>query len=215
MRIHFYLLLLFLFALRLGAQSDRLLLPMDDGQTVRLNLFSARGSDIVQARYLPFNLRLAGPPGARAFSFQAYRESDDGPLAGATMHLLLTWGVTPEQRQEIEQLLQVRRDTFHRFVGSVGVDAIPTTDLPLITPSDDPLARLLRDNLVSSGSPPTDAGGKMALAFKFKRSRCPPHGRVAAQAPTLGTKHTFSLATAFSLIGAGHPSSYPQASPHV
>ncbi|MEN1783498.1 MAG: hypothetical protein AAGF77_00025 [Bacteroidota bacterium] len=150
---------------------DRLGITLSDGTQVVLFGEAASLSDRRTKRYraLPTNLRLAqNPEGYPEFLFLKYmtdEKLDNGGINGALLHMLMHWGLTPEQRTELEQILKKGEQgapSGSKYLGAMEVKPDGDRSLKIIsaTMSDEKLAR----SIVQSFSAPVLEGGRSAVA---------------------------------------------------
>lgn len=116
--------------------------------------------------YLPSNLRISRSSSGPEFSFMSFNAIDDNkPPSEGILHLLLTWGLDPDQRKEASRLLQQQVDTHAFLAGCIPVVHDEISHLQII--GDNDLGRAMRQSLTSSAPVPLTPGNKMALSFKF------------------------------------------------
>jgi hypothetical protein len=111
--------------------------------------------------YLPVNLRIAERDGQPEFSFTAWRADDRGPVEGAVLHVLMTWGLTAAQGLETAALLR-SVDSTAVLAGALPVEA---EDPGFTIRTDIEIGAILQRSLRSAGAVPTLPDGKIALAF--------------------------------------------------
>lgn len=140
-----------------ACKSVRLKLP----ENVEVELF--RGSTSAQGYvayfYLPFGLRIAEQGGKREFLYQPYKSSDSP--GGAIVHMLLTWGPTPKQEQQILKALAELGDSLVHLAGAVSLEYNGESVLKINSAL---FTRALSAPPGRLGMP----GSKTALAFHFK-----------------------------------------------
>lgn len=118
-------------------------------------------------RYLPANLSIAvRRDGVPEFSFLVYREDATHEVEGAIMHLLLQWGLSDAQEDEVRHALKGRVDSTATLMGAMPV--LPRDD----GSSWDISARgaigaILNRSLGSAGKVPLAPGTKLAMSFRF------------------------------------------------
>ncbi len=141
-------------------------LTLSDGTPLRLYREAGLSPTSTAYYYLPANLRISTADGYSEFSFMTYRDDSLAPIRGGIMHLLLVWGLTPEQLTEAEHLLFSKADSSAMIAGSLFMDADPAhPGFEII--SDSPLAQMLRRSFKNAGGTPLNAGAKIAAAFSF------------------------------------------------
>lgn len=114
--------------------------------------------------YLPVNLRIAlRDDSIPEFSFMSFRQAEGEDISGGLLHWLLTWGLTKEQQEEIQEQLYATTDSSAILMGAVAVEASESFQIT----SDEPIADILRNSLTSKGNIPLNPGGKLAASFLF------------------------------------------------
>lgn len=157
---------------------NRLGITLSDGTQVILFGEATSLSDRKSKKYraLPVNLRLAETPeGYPEFLFLKYiteEKEADGGIGGALLHMLMHWGLTPEQRTELETILKNGEQGAKpgsKYLGAMDVKPDGEKSMKIIsaTLGDDKLAR----SVVQSFSAPVLEGGRAAVASSLS-----PHG---------------------------------------
>jgi len=153
---------------------NKLSLTLSDGTQVTLfgkaiSLSNRKSKDFY---YLPTEPRLSvKPDGTPQFMFLKYmtdETADQGGISGALMHMMMEWGLTPEQQAEVEMILKTGKQG--AIKGSIlkgAADVVPDGDhsFKVISAvlSDDKLAPVV----VTSSKAPTLPGSKIAVATKL------------------------------------------------
>ena len=120
--------------------------------------------------YLPVNLRLSkrvdGTPEFLFLKYTTEKRAEQGGMNGGLMHFLVEWGLTAEQRVELEKKLK-EDDPKATIAGAVPLegDAEGGGSFQIIsgTLSDDKMA----PKLITSGKAPLVPGGKAAAAARL------------------------------------------------
>jgi hypothetical protein len=117
--------------------------------------------------YLPSNLRVAkNQAGEPEISLLKISETENDPVTGGIMHLLLVWGLDSKQEAETQQVIRAEFDSLAIMVGAVTVNN-PSDIETLSIEGDDALARVLREGIRGRSAASSVPGGKMALSFRF------------------------------------------------
>ena len=112
--------------------------------------------------YLPVNMRLSVRDGRPEISLLKFSEEGH---AGAILHFLLTWGLSEQDREEANVLLNLKlRDTVF-VAGPAMVDAAPQSFL--IT-GNDRLVGIMNKTLRQNSQVPLFPGSKLAASFRFE-----------------------------------------------
>lgn len=144
---------------------------LQDGTTVALYARAGSSAGRPSSDYycLPTNLRLAQrPDGVPEFLFLKFtteEREDQGGIQGALLHFLMTWGLTPEQEEEVAQKLK-EKDPRAKFKGAVELepdDEGGSFRIISATLGDEGLA----PSTVLSGRAPLVPGGRAAAASRL------------------------------------------------
>jgi len=119
-------------------------------------------------RYLPANLTLARTrDGMPEFSFLAYREDSGAAIQGGIMHLLLRWGLSEKQEDELQRELRSQVDSLGTVVGAVPVRPRDDEERSWEVTSKGTVGSILNRSVASSGHVPTAPETKLAISFRF------------------------------------------------
>ncbi len=117
--------------------------------------------------YLPTRFRLArNPDGTPQFSFLTYSETDDGPAAGAILHFLTEWGLTPGQEAEAAQWLTTHVDSLAVLAGAISLEA-PDSVPGFRIKGKGPVTELLNRKLTVKPVAPLIPGTKLAFSYRL------------------------------------------------
>lgn len=152
-------------------QQNKLSLTLSDGTQVTLFGEAASLSDRKTKNYyyLPTSLRLGQKnDGTPEFLFMKYitdEKAADGGIGGAIMHMLMEWGLTPNQQKEVESILASGKQGAvkgSKLKGALDVKPDGDKSLRIIsaTLSDESLA----PSVVQSFNAPVIPGAKVAMA---------------------------------------------------
>ena len=158
--------------------SNRVDITLNSGNTVTLygEAQSLNRSFSNRYYYLPSGLRLSkNNDGTPQFLFSKYTTEDAAAgTTGALMHFLMEWGLTEEQREEIQGKLKSRLGRLaaldDRFAGVTDPQLMGAVDVRTAPESSfEVISAVLRDGdatptLVTSGHAPIIPGGKVAVA---------------------------------------------------
>lgn len=150
---------------------NKLSLTLSDGTQVVLYGEASRLSDRKSKNYfyLPVTLRLgAKPDGTPEFLFLKYITDDkeeDGGIGGALLHMLMEWGLTPEQQAEVERILKNgEQGARKKSVLKGALDVKPDGDNSLRIISATLTDETLAPSVVQSLAAPVLPGSKVAVA---------------------------------------------------
>jgi len=118
--------------------------------------------------YLPTNFRLATNNKEPQFSFLTYDRNKDNKTDGAIIHILLTWGLTEEQRVEAGSLLIENTDSTAIIYGTLNVEPAEIDSWKIYSKSDSDLSILLNEGIQSYSNIPTFSNGKWAASFGYE-----------------------------------------------
>ncbi len=118
--------------------------------------------------YLPTPLRISRNKNEELeFSFIEYKEK--GQVSGAILHVLITWGLTKNQLEEIQERLVEIKGKEVRLMGAVLPKAINPNSGFIISGTSN-LVELLNKSITSIGKTPVFANTKIAASFQFNAS---------------------------------------------
>lgn len=116
--------------------------------------------------YVPIQLNVSKSKEKPEYSFQEYKDSKTGATGGAILHLLITWGLDSNERNELSQQIKKRHGNNARLSGAIYLD---NKHSRVIITANTPLGQILNKSLKSKGAPPTLSSSKMALSFMLKK----------------------------------------------
>jgi hypothetical protein len=150
---------------------NKLSLTLSDGTQVVLFGEASRLSDRKSKNYfyLPVSLRLgAKPDKTPEFLFLKYitdEKAEQGGIGGALLHMLMEWGLTPEQQEEVEQILaNGEQGARKKSILKGALDVKPDGDKSLRIISATLTDETLAPSVVQSLSAPVLPGAKVAVA---------------------------------------------------
>jgi hypothetical protein len=149
---------------------NTLLVLLQDGTQVKLyaEAGASPGTRTHRFYYLPVGLRVAArPDGTPEFLFLKFtteQAAGPGAVSGAVMHLLMEWGLTPQQEQELTGKLKAKYADAE-LAGAVPMDVEGDGSFQIVsaTLSDKGLA----GSVVTSGKAPLVPGGRAAAASRL------------------------------------------------
>ncbi|GAA3628056.1 hypothetical protein GCM10022397_12100 [Flavivirga jejuensis] len=148
-------------------------IKLDDGTTVILYGQSSKviGQKTNKYYMLPTGLKIGSKPdGTPEFLFAKFTTEErevQGGIGGAIMHFLMEWGLTPEQKVELERKLAAKKKGA-KFMGAIPMSLDDKADSFRI------ISATMSDNkrtssLVTSGKAPLIEGGKAAAASQLDK----------------------------------------------
>jgi hypothetical protein len=119
--------------------------------------------------YLPANLRLSSRPDLTPeFSFMTYNTGSQEELAGAILHFLLVWGLTPNQQKDVEMILRSSLDSLAIVAGAVSLEA-PLNSKSFTFEGNTELAHILQTQWSEEPVAPVLPGTKIAVSYKLDK----------------------------------------------
>ena len=117
--------------------------------------------------YLPTNLRVSqNESGQPETSLLKISETENDPITGGILHVLLVWGLDEKQEAEAQQKIRTEYDSLAVLIGAVNVENSPNVpNLSLI--GEDAFSKALRSGAKNQSSAAVSPGTKMALSFRF------------------------------------------------
>ena len=172
MALALFLVPIFTFSQALDAE-NRVDIKLNDGNSVILygQSSSVIGQKTNKFYYLPTGLKIGSrPDGTPEFLFMKFtteERSDQGGVSGGIIHFLMEWGLTPEQRTELEEKLAAKIKGA-KVMGSVPMKIDENTESFKI------LSATLSDNektskVITSGKAPLIENGKVAAASQMDK----------------------------------------------
>ncbi|MFD0861688.1 hypothetical protein ACFQ1M_05685 [Sungkyunkwania multivorans] len=150
---------------------NKLSLTLSDGTQVTLYGQASSLSDRKTKNYyyLPVSLRLGERPDkTKEFLFLKYitdKKESEGGIGGALLHMLMEWGLTPEQQKEVEQILaNGQQGAPKKSVLKGALDVKPDGDKSLRIISATLTDEKLAPSVVQSLNAPVLPGAKVAVA---------------------------------------------------
>ncbi len=152
---------------------NRVDIKLDDGTSVILYGQSSRiiGQKTSNYYYLPTGLKIGSrPDGTPEFLFAKFTTEDraaQGGISGGIIHFLMEWGLTPDQKNEVEEKLAAKVKGA-KVMGSVPMKLDEKTESFRIlsaTLSDDKRT----SKVVTSGKAPLIENGKVAAASQLDK----------------------------------------------
>ncbi len=122
--------------------------------------------------YLPTEPRLSVKkdltPQFLFMKFNTEESGDDGGISGALLHMLMEWGLTPNQQKELEDILKTgeqgaRKGSILKGAADVSPDGDQSFKIISATLSDNKLA----PTVITSSKAPTLPGSKIAVASRL------------------------------------------------
>ena len=148
-----------------SVEGQAIAVRLADGTAVAV--VAVRGIEEHRYRYLPARLSLSRRRDSiPEFSFLPYRQNDTSAIDGAVMHLLLRWGLSREQEEELQQLIRNEFDTIGVVDGALTVRPAREEKSWEIT-STGALGTILNRGVSSAGHIPVTPGSKFAVSFRF------------------------------------------------
>ncbi|MDD7887313.1 hypothetical protein [Flavivirga sp. 57AJ16] len=131
---------------------------------ISVDIFKERGSD--NYYYIPNQLQLSTKKGKPEYSFQEYKENEKAAPSGAILHCLVTWGITPEQLNELRLCVKNKHGEKALVAGAMTME--PKSQK--IEFSNTIIGYILKHSLKSRGTLSTFSNSKTALSFHIKES---------------------------------------------
>lgn len=152
---------------------NKITLTLKDGTPVTLYGQAVSLSDSLSKNYyyLPCNLRLSqkkdGTPEFLFLKFTTEEKEGDGAVQGALLHMLMQYGLTPKQEQELSGILKSKyNDGVLKGMADVEPDGENSVRVISATLSSSKMTQ----TLVFSGTAPTMPGSKIALAAMLDKN---------------------------------------------
>lgn len=121
--------------------------------------------------YMPTNFTVAkNQAGQPEISLLKISETENDPVTGGILHVLLVWGLDARQEAEAQQRIRAEYDSLAVLVGAVSVDN-PADAQTLTIAGDDALAKVLRAGVKGKSEAAVSPGSKMALSFRFDEAQ--------------------------------------------
>ncbi len=159
--------LLFLLPFSLQAQqvceSSRQQITLSDG--LEVILFKEISGNRIY--FVPTTLQISVNNGEPEFLYQEYTDPDSVSPDGAILHILLSWGLTKQQRRE---LAICAREIYGEGVFPGGALYLKPDPSDLKISNTTKTGKILNASLQSKGKPPTTSGGKIALSFHIGKN---------------------------------------------
>jgi hypothetical protein len=124
-------------------------------------------------RYVPFGLRVpkneAKQPEA---SLLKISETENDPVTGGIMHVMLVWGLDARQEADLQERLRTGVDSLAVLLGAATVEN--PEDAKVSITGDDKVADLLRSAMKNRSGVANIPGVKMAVSFRFDEAQVKP-----------------------------------------
>lgn len=121
--------------------------------------------------YLPTHFKVAkNAAGQPEISLLKISETENDPITGGILHILLSWGLDGAQEAEFQEKLRATHDSLAVAIGAISVNNVP--GVPSLTiDGEDALAKVLRAGVKGLSEASVSAGAKMALSFRFDEAQ--------------------------------------------